>query len=107
MEKHAPRVVLKKKARPTGERYRSLVVTCPGGAEFVLADEMRRLGFDTPRIETGAVRAGVTDGAGIALANAYLRSASRVLLPLLRLPATDFDDVYRGAKQIPWKRSSR
>jgi 23S rRNA G2445 N2-methylase RlmL len=97
------RVILKKRPKPAQVLSGEIVATCPGGAESVLAGELSALGFKDVRIETGAVRATRTETAGIATANRSLRTAARVLIPLGRFPATDFDSVYRNVSEIPWE----
>ena len=98
------RVILKKRASPAQVLSQEVVATCPGGAESVLAAEMRAVGFQDVSIETGAVRAGRTKTAGIASANRALRTAARVLVPVARFAVSDFDGVYRNVSEIPWER---
>lgn len=98
------RVILKKRAKPASVLTAEIVATCPGGAESVLAMEMREAGFTDVRIETGAVRAVRTDRAGISTANHSLRTAARILVPVARFPVSDFDGVYRDVSEIPWER---
>jgi 23S rRNA G2445 N2-methylase RlmL len=97
------RVILKKRARPAVSIPPEVLVTCPGGAEHALAGELERLGFDEPRIESAAVRAGTNPSAGAARANFQLRTASRVLIPLLRSNASTFDEVYAAVVALPWE----
>ena len=80
-----------------------LVATCAGGLEPVVEAELRALGFTVIGIETGAVRfAG--RAVEIVRANARLRSASRVLVPLCRSDASDYDAIYRVITRLPWER---
>ncbi len=79
----------------------SVVVTCPGGAERVVAGEMARLGVLDLKQENGAVR-GRSQERHIPVLNGELRSASRVLIPVMRVDAAGYDDVYEAARGIPW-----
>ncbi len=98
------RVILKKRASPANVLSRQLVATCPGGAEAVLAAEMQAAGFEQVQRETGAVRATRSETAGIATANRSLRTAARVLIPVQRFTAADYDEVYQHVSAIPWER---
>jgi putative N6-adenine-specific DNA methylase len=98
----AGRVILKKKPSTAAVLGDALLATCPGGSEAELAREMGIEGFRGVTTETGAVRASRTPGAGIREANRRLRTASRILIPLLRFPASDYDEVYRRVKALPW-----
>jgi len=100
------KVILKKKPASRASTYatppvETIIVTCPGGAERVLAGEMERLGAVETTIENGAVR-----GKGgedlIPVLNEQLRTGSRVLLPLKRFDVETYDDVYEAAREIPW-----
>lgn len=95
------RVLLKKKA--SLPEMAEIVVTCPGGAEEVLAEEMHRLGLADIRKKTGAVRGRRTAAAGVGRANRELRTASRVLVPLAAGSAADYDAVYRIGRAVPWE----
>ena len=95
------RVILKKRSTPA-TAGQELIVTCPGGAEEVLADELREVGFADVRAETGAVRARRTGEAGIPEANRLLRTASRVLMPVAAGPADDYDAAYAVVRSAPW-----
>ncbi len=98
------RVILKKRASPATVLSREIVATCPGGAESVLAAEIKAAGFEEVHQETGAVRARWSETAGIATANRSLRTAARVLIPVRRFTAADYDEVYRNVSEIPWER---
>lgn len=74
---------------------------CPRGLEAALADELQAL---------GAVQTAPTDGgvgfAGDARlmyrANLECRLASRILLAVGRCPYRSEEDIYRGARALPW-----
>ena len=78
------------------------VATCPKGFERLLADELIALGAPQVRPLAGQVAFGGE------LADAYRaclwsRLASRVLLVLARVDAADADELYEGARGIPWE----
>lgn len=71
------------------------------GLEDVLADELRELGATDVKVQRRAVRF-QGDRALLYRANLNLRTASRVLMPVLTFEATDADEVYEQAKQVDW-----
>ena len=73
------------------------------GLEEVLADELRNLGATEVEVQRRAVRF-EGDKALLYRANLNLRTASRVLMPILTFEAGDADEVYEQAKQIDWSR---
>jgi putative N6-adenine-specific DNA methylase len=75
--------------------------TTAKGVEEVLAAELVRIGCSDVSAESGGVRF----GGGLEAcyrANLWLRTASRVLMPLAEFPCETPDDLYRGVRQIPW-----
>ncbi len=76
--------------------------TCPAGFEDALADELRALGLDQVRKLKGRVSFA---GEAVAGERACLwsRLASRVLVVLDRFECRDADDLYAGAKDMPWE----
>ncbi len=75
--------------------------TCARGLEPVLADELARL--DAEAIEPG--RGGVAFAGDLALlyrANLYLRTAVRVLQPILEGPIETPDDLYLRVHEFDW-----
>ncbi len=83
-----------------------LVATCAGGLEAILAGEIREIGWTVVSEETGAVRFTAeglqTVNEAVAGANLRLRTASRVLMPLVQGPVQSFDELYRLARRVPW-----
>lgn len=76
--------------------------TCARGLEDLLADELRAVGASGVR----PARAGVSFAGGLSTAYAaclWSRTASRVLLPLAKVPATDAEALYEGVLSIPWE----
>jgi len=75
--------------------------TTAKGVEEVLAAELVRLGVSDVAAEGGGVR--FTGGMEAAYrANLWLRTASRVLMPLAEFPCETPEDLYQGARGIPW-----
>ena len=80
-----------------------LCVPCLLGLEGPIADELRRLDMKDVAAENGRVY--FTGGAGaLAAANINLRIGERVLVELGRFPALSFDELFEGAKALPWER---
>ncbi len=71
------------------------------GLEEVLADELRQLGATNVQPQRRAVSFN-GDKSLLYRANLNLRTASRVLMPILTFEATDADEVYERAKQLEW-----
>jgi putative N6-adenine-specific DNA methylase len=75
--------------------------TCARGLEAVLAEELREL--QAADIEPG--RGGVAfagDQAALYLANLWLRTAVRVLKPILEAPAASPEELYDAVRTIDW-----
>ncbi len=71
------------------------------GLEEVLAEELRALGAADIEVQRRAV--GFSGGKDLLYsANLNLRTASRVLMPILTFEAEDADEVYEQAKQADW-----
>src|SRR5262245_22656523 len=73
--------------------------TCARGLESVLAGELRGLG--TGEVEAG--RGGVGFGGDLATlykANLWLRTAVRVLRPVLEAPVTSPDELYQAVQTV-------
>jgi putative N6-adenine-specific DNA methylase len=77
--------------------------TTAKGVEEVLAAELVRLGVPGVAAESGGVRfAGGMEAAY--RANLWLRTASRVLMPLAEFPCETPEQLYQGARAIDWTR---
>lgn len=95
-------VILKKRKRPEPlPPPGDIVVTCAAGVAPILAGEIERCGERVVRTDAAAVRVAWRPGA-VQRLNRSLRTASRVLLSLLRAPATTYDAVYHAASELPW-----
>ncbi len=80
-----------------------LILTCAGGIEPILEAELVAAGYSVDRHGPGAVHVQSAIAAVPDLC-ASLRTASRLLVPVDRIPVRDYDDLYRGLKRIPWER---
>jgi putative N6-adenine-specific DNA methylase len=77
--------------------------TCARGLEPVLVDELRELGAGEVQPGRGGVHfAG--DQALLYRANLWLRTAIRVLRPILEAPVGSPDDLYDAVRSIDWSR---
>src|SRR5437588_3312362 len=75
--------------------------TCGRGLETILADELRRLSADNIVPGRGGVGfAG--DRAMLYTANLWLRTAVRVLQPILEFPVTSPDELYDAVRSVDW-----
>lgn len=84
----------------TNSSYTMLAKTFKG-LEQVLAQELIELGANEVQIERRAVRF-EGDKALLYKANLCLRTASRVLVPIVSFRAKDADSIYDQAKQVAW-----
>jgi putative N6-adenine-specific DNA methylase len=75
-------------------------VTAPG-IEAVTAREIAELGMQVTSSEPGGVSF-ETDAAGIARANLWLRTASRILVRVAEFHAYSFAELERHARKVPW-----
>ncbi len=75
------------------------VATCGFGLESVLSFEIKKLGMQDVITNDGRVSF-KTDGAGIARANVWLRTAERIMIVLAEYKATTFDELFDGAKAV-------
>src|SRR5579862_2760488 len=75
--------------------------TCARGIEPVLADELRQLGATT--VEPGRGGVGFSgDQALLYRANLWLRTAIRVLWPILEAHVTSPDELYDAVRGVDW-----
>jgi len=78
-----------------------LIATTTFGIEAVCKRELIDLGFEVTRTENGKVTF-LSDEAGIARANLWLRSADRVLLKIDEFKAETFDELFNQTSAIDW-----
>ncbi len=77
-------------------------ITAPG-LEEITAGELRSLGIARPVIEPGGVGFSGTLSE-VYHANLWLRTASRVVIRVASFHASEFHELERRAKRIPWRR---
>ncbi len=82
------------------EPLQAFAVAAPGLSPLV-ADELASLDLDVESVEPEGVTF-CTDFAGLCLANAGLRTASRVLVRIARFRAAHFSELERGAREVAW-----
>ncbi len=80
----------------------TLCVPCLFGLEGLAADELKYMGCENVRSETGRV---LFDGDERAMvrANLRLRTGERVYILLGEFPAPTFDALFEGTKALPWE----
>ena len=79
-----------------------LCVPCLLGLEGPIAEELRRMDMDGVSAENGRVFFSGGDEA-IARANICLHIGERVLIELGRFEALSFDQLFEGARALPWE----
>lgn len=80
----------------------TLFATCARGLEEVLAGELREVGGQRVR----PARAGVSFAGDLRVAYSaclWSRTASRVLMPIAKVPAGDADALYEGVVAMAWE----
>src|SRR5205085_1747209 len=82
----------------THSRY---FATCARGIEPTLADELRALGADAVQPGRGGVQFR-GDRALLYRANLWLRTAIRVLMPVLEAPVTSPEELYDAVRSVDW-----
>ena len=80
----------------------TLVALCAVGAEKILGNEIKHLGYKLISNAPGRVSF-FGDDAALYRTNLCLRTADRVYLQLGQYNATNFDDLYDGAYSINWQ----
>lgn len=79
-----------------------LTATAAFGLESVVARELKWLGIEKVSVDNGRIAfSGSEDD--IARANINLRCADRVLIEMGRFPASDFEELFQGARAISWE----
>lgn len=80
----------------------TLVALCAVGAEKILGNEIKHLGYKLVSNAPGRVTFSGDDSA-LYRANICLRTADRVYLQLAKYSAYDFDSLYDGVYNIDWQ----
>ena len=80
----------------------TLVALCAVGAEKILGNEIKFLGYKIVDNAAGRVRFSADDD-GLFRANLCLRCADRVYLQMANYKASDFDELFDGAYSVAWQ----
>jgi putative N6-adenine-specific DNA methylase len=83
-------------------KHFTLIATSAAGLESVVANEVRKLGYETENVENGKVIY-KTDAYGIARSNLWLRTADRVKLLVAEFEAKTFDELFEQTKALSWE----
>ena len=78
-----------------------LVATCLFGLEHLLGEEIDALGYERISTMDGRVTF-LGDEEAVALANVFLRYAERVYIKVGSYHAESFEELFEGAKALPW-----
>jgi len=78
-----------------------LIATAAFGLESIVANELKKLGYDNLLVENGRVSF-EADIDAIAHCNLWLRSADRLLLKMGEFEAYSFDELYEKTRALPW-----
>lgn len=79
-----------------------LIATAAFGLEAVVARELKELGYDDTECRNGEVRfSGTLED--VIKTNLWLRCSDRVLVEMGRFEAKTFDELFEGAKALPWE----
>lgn len=80
----------------------TLVALCAVGAEKILGNEIKFLGYKLVDNAPGRVRF-LADDDGLFRVNLCLRSADRVYLQMAEYKASNFDELFDGTYTLPWQ----
>ncbi len=85
-----------------GMKKMELIAPCHFGLEAVLKKEIIDLGYDITEVSDGRITfAGDADA--VCRANIGLRTAERILIKVGSFHAESFEELYQGAKELPWE----
>lgn len=79
-----------------------LVAPCHFGMEAVLKREIIDLGYDIKKVEDGRVTF-IGDEEAVCRCNIFLRTAERILWKIGQFHAETFDELFEGARAVPWE----
>lgn len=80
----------------------NLVALCAVGAEKILGNEIKHLGYSLISNAPGRVSF-LGDDDALFRTNLCLRTADRIYLQVAKYSATNFDDLYQGAYNVNWQ----
>jgi putative N6-adenine-specific DNA methylase len=79
----------------------TIIATSTFGLESVVVRELRRLGYDDMTVENGRITFSGNEE-DIARCNIWLRTADRILVKVADFRARDFEELFRGTRNIRW-----
>ena len=79
-----------------------LLIPAAAGTEAPLKRELIRLGYGDRPAERGRVSL-TGDFSDVARLNVFLRTGERVLIELAEFRAETFDELFEGARAVPWE----
>lgn len=79
----------------------TIIATSTFGLESIVARELGKLGYDNMTVENGKVTF-TGDAEDIAICNIRLRTADRILIKVADFKAMDFEELFRGTRDIGW-----
>lgn len=94
--------VIRRKKPVAEQTFSAFFATTAKGVEEALLKEIQDLGMADARLEKGGVRfsGGITE---LYRACLWLRTASRILIPLAEFQADSPQSLYDGVRSIPWQ----
>lgn len=78
-----------------------LIATSTFGLESVVAEEVKKLGYEDVQVENGKITY-TTDMSGIPRSNLWLRSADRIKWKIGEFKAVTFEELFQQTKALPW-----
>ena len=79
-----------------------LIASATFGLESLVADELRKLGYEDTKVENGKISFS-GDELAICRTNLWLRTAARVRVKVGEFTAETFDELFE-TKALPWSR---
>jgi len=79
----------------------NLIATAAFGLESIVANELKKLGYENLTVENGRVDF-AADLSAIARCNLWLRSADRVLIKVGEFKALSFEELFEQTKALSW-----
>ncbi|HPT70549.1 MAG TPA: class I SAM-dependent RNA methyltransferase [Syntrophomonas sp.] len=80
----------------------NLIATAAFGLESIVANELKKLGYENLTVENGRVDF-AADLSAIARCNLWLRSADRVLIKVGEFKALSFEELFEQTKALSWE----
>jgi putative N6-adenine-specific DNA methylase len=78
-----------------------LIATAAFGLESIVANELKKLGYENLKVENGRVSF-TADSDAIARCNLWLRCADRLQLKVGEFEARSFEELFEQTKALPW-----